>query len=58
MDASLQKLSIGNQKCDNSDDDYGDMFSMCRSCFVGNTKSLVLPFVVLFRYKIKRTLLF
>ena len=38
--ASLQGLSIGNQKCDNADDDdaVGFMIPMCRPCFAGDTK--------------------
>ena len=39
IDASLQELSIGNQKCDNADAAAeGDMIPMCRPCFAGNTK--------------------
>ena len=44
IDASLQKLLIGNQKCDtgNSDDDDDDadgvMIPKCRPCFASDTK--------------------
>ena len=47
IDVSLQKLSIGNKKCDNAndddddaDDDDGDMIPMCRPCLTGDTKSV------------------
>ena len=36
----LQKLLIGNKKCDNGDEDDGDMFPMCRPYFAGDTKSI------------------
>ena len=39
IDASLQKLSIGNQKCDNEEEDKGDMIPMCGPCFAGNAKN-------------------
>ena len=41
-DASLQKLSIGNQKCDAAGDDANDtgvMTHMCQPCFAGDTKT-------------------
>ena len=41
IDASLQELSTGNQKCDAADDDddaVGVMIPMCRPCFAGNSK--------------------
>ena len=42
IDASLQELLIGNQKCDNADDDDADddgvLIPMCRLCFAGGTK--------------------
>ena len=39
IDASLQKLMMGNQKCDNADDDE-DTIPMCRLCFAGDTMSM------------------
>ena len=41
IDAPLQKLSIRNQKCDNTHNDYGNMIPMCRPYFAGDTKSLM-----------------
>ena len=48
IDASLQKVSIRNQKCGNADDDEdtaddadGDMIPMCRQCFADDTKHVV-----------------
>ena len=43
IDASLQKLLIGNQRCnaldnDDTDEDDGVMILMCRPCFAGHTK--------------------
>ena len=38
IDASLQELSIGNQKCDTLDADAGVMIPMCHPCFAGDTK--------------------
>ena len=40
IDAFLQKILIGNQKCDTVDDNDadGDMIPMCPPCFAGNTK--------------------
>ena len=40
IDASLQELSFGNQKCDSTDDDddtTGVMIPMCHPCFAGDT---------------------
>ena len=43
INAPLQTLSIGTQKCNNTDDDDADrdMIPMCRPCFTGDkmTKS-------------------
>ena len=45
IDASLQKLSIEHQKCDNADDDdavdddddaNGGMIPKCQPCFIGD----------------------
>ena len=43
IDASFQKLMIGNQKCDNADGDdaEGDMIPMCLQFFSGDTITLV-----------------
>ena len=41
IDASLQELSIVNQKCDEADDDNAArviIISMCHPCFAGDTK--------------------
>ena len=45
-ETALQELAIGNQKCDNADEDDAndyaednDMIPMCRPCFAGDTKS-------------------
>ena len=38
IDTSIQELSIGNQKCDNADDDDVVMIPMCRPCFAGDTQ--------------------
>ena len=44
INGSIQKLLVENQTCDNMDDDEdaddeGDMISMWRPCFAGDTKS-------------------
>ena len=41
VDAFLQELQIGNQKCDAAGDKAaGVMIPMCHHCFAGDTKAL------------------
>ena len=47
IDAFLQKLSMGNQKCDNADEEDSDMIPMCRPCFAGNTKGMKTLIIIL-----------
>ena len=49
----FRKLSFGNRKCDNADDDADDdddeagvMIPMCRPCFAGDTK--IAPWGIVF----------